>query len=227
MLYVSVDLSIFKGISNRLAVLIKKEDWDAQNELQILKNGCISEYSDGNPACTIWLTAKQDITERQMQKSARLHIGNGSVYSQLPIKLIDAGLRTLIVPIVSLETIIRIEPDINHLNDFCVDNEIDIIAVFTKKTAKMENDYRVRVFAPRFGYLEDPATGSGNSALGYYLMDNNMWDKGMLRLEQNNSMERFNLIQLQRKEDSNKNQRVLFGGGAIKRIEGEYHLYTE
>ncbi|ADK83287.1 PhzF family phenazine biosynthesis protein [Sediminispirochaeta smaragdinae] len=287
-----------------------------------------TEYSDGNPAGTIWLTAKQDINESQMQKlakelkgfvsevgyihkieeekyglryysserevnfcghatialmyelfkteqslidkdtikiitnngeldvenriksndavfimspspkefaglptieevSASLHISNDSVYSQLPIKLIDAGLRTLIVPILSLETIIRIEPDVNQLSEFCVDNEIDIIEVFTKETAKMENDYRVRVFAPRFGYLEDPATGSGNSALGYYLMSNNMWDKGMLRLEQNNSMERFNLIQLQRKEDSNKNQRVLFGGGAIKRIEGEYHLYTE
>ncbi|WP_020613980.1 PhzF family phenazine biosynthesis protein [Sediminispirochaeta bajacaliforniensis] len=91
----------------------------------------------------------------------------------------------------------------------------------------MENDYRVRVFAPMFGYLEDPATGSGNSALGYYLMSNSMWDKKMLRIEQNNSMESFNLIQLQRKEDSNKNQRVLFGGGANKRIEGEYHLYPE
>jgi len=50
-----------------------------------------TEYSDGNPAGTIWLTAKQDINESQMQKSASLHISNGSVYSQLPIKLIDAG----------------------------------------------------------------------------------------------------------------------------------------
>jgi predicted PhzF superfamily epimerase YddE/YHI9 len=36
------------------------------------------------------------------------------------------------------------------------------------------NDFRVRVFAATFGYLEDPATGSGNSALGYYLLQHQL-----------------------------------------------------
>jgi len=30
--------------------------------------------------------------------------------------------------------------------------------------------------APKFGYLEDLATGLGNSAMGYYMLKNQLWD---------------------------------------------------
>jgi predicted PhzF superfamily epimerase YddE/YHI9 len=43
------------------------------------------------------------------------------------------------------------------------------IDAFTTETADGGNRYRTRVFAPTFGYLEDPATGSGNSALDIIL----------------------------------------------------------
>ncbi len=39
-----------------------------------------------------------------------------------------------------------------------------------------QNIAHTRVFAPKFGYLEDPATGSGNSAFGYYMLKNALWD---------------------------------------------------
>jgi predicted PhzF superfamily epimerase YddE/YHI9 len=52
-----------------------------------------------------------------------------------------------------------------ELKRFCVKSQIDIIEVYTAETRNKRNDYRTRVFAPTFGYLEDPATGSGNSPL--------------------------------------------------------------
>jgi PhzF family phenazine biosynthesis protein len=131
----------------------------------------------------------------------------------------------LIVPIKSLDSIIRITPDIGELKDFCINAEIDIIEVFTNKVSNMKNDFRVRVFAPTFGYLEDPATGSGNSALGYYLLLNQMWNKETIMIEQNGSLDKYNIVKLQKQQDENGIDRVLFGGGAITRIEGEYTIY--
>lgn len=153
-----------------------------------------------------------------------LNIEPGVINKDLPIRIINAGLRTLIIPIKSLNSILKITPDLEGLNDFCVKNNVDIIEVFTDDVSNSKNDYRVRVFAATFGYLEDPATGSGNSALGYYLMKQNMWNKDTIVLEQNNQIDGYNIIKLQKTNDEGGNERVIFGGGAIKRIDGEYIL---
>ena len=75
-----------------------------------------------------------------------------------------------------------------------------------------------------FGYLEDPATGSGNSAFGYYLMKNKIWDGTFMSLEQNGSFENPNIIKLMAKDTEGAKPQVVFGGGAIVRIDGEYIL---
>lgn len=142
-----------------------------------------------------------------------------------PLSIINAGLITLIVPIIILESILAIQPDLVELKDFCINSGIDIIEVFTNDTAGKLSNFRTRVFAPRFGYLEDPATGSGNSAFGYYLIKNKMWEKDTVIIEQNGSKEKFNIVKLNKKIDEKGNTRVMFGGGAITRIEGNYILY--
>jgi PhzF family phenazine biosynthesis protein len=91
--------------------------------------------------------------------------------------------------------------------------------------ADKNSNYRTRVFAPTFGYLEDPATGSGNSAFGYYLLKNNLWKGETVTIEQNGLKNNFNIVKLQKQIDEKGNTRVLFGGGAIIRIEGKYKLY--
>lgn len=153
-----------------------------------------------------------------------LNIDVNNIDTDLPIKIINAGLNTLLVPITTLDAILSINPNIDTLKSFCIQNGIDIIEVFTDKTENKNNNYRTRVFASTFGYLEDPATGSGNSALGYYLLDNNMWINDIITIEQNKERIRSNSVKLQKITDEEKNIRVLFGGGAISRIEGFYLL---
>ena len=142
-----------------------------------------------------------------------------------PISIINAGLTTLIVPIIGLKAILDINPDLTGLKNFCVENKIDIIEVFCTEVSSTKSDYRTRVFAPTFGYLEDPATGSGNSAFGYYLLKLGKWTKEGLTIEQNNQPEKFNVVKLQKTIDSEQLERVLFGGSAITRIEGKYFIY--
>jgi PhzF family phenazine biosynthesis protein len=156
----------------------------------------------------------------------KLGIDKGSINSDFPISVINAGLSTLIVPITNLESVLAITPDLAELKEYCFSKGIDIIEVFTSNVREKSNDYRTRVFAPTFGYIEDPATGSGNSAFGYYLINNNLWATETLTIEQNGLIDNYNIVRLQKQIDENNNQRVCFGGGAIIRIEGKYMTYN-
>lgn len=137
-----------------------------------------------------------------------------------PIDLIDAGLRTLIVPLAALSVEIAVFPDQARLKTFCEDNGIDIVLIHTLETASPDYLCHSRVFAPRFGYLEDPATGSGNSALGHYLHKNNLWDGSPISIEQGGSDRTYNTIHLHLPTPPT----LLFGGPAVTRVEGWYHL---
>jgi PhzF family phenazine biosynthesis protein len=136
-----------------------------------------------------------------------------------PVELIDTGLRTLIVPIDGVNNLIGINPDETELKNFCLANDIDIILVFTMDVVNKDNQARTRVFAPRFGYLEDPATGSGNSAFGCYMLNNGLWDGEAISIEQNDQVDDYNIVRLKMID-----KKVLFGGSAITKIEGIYYL---
>lgn len=140
-----------------------------------------------------------------------------------PIKLVDGGLKTLLVPVGTLSGCMSLMPDQEGLKLFCLDNGIDIILVFAKETFTPGSSYRTRVFAPKFGYLEDPATGSGNSAFGYYLIDQKLWD-GDVTVEQGPDRENPNFIKL-KKYTGNEKENILFGGCGTTRMEGRYYLH--
>lgn len=155
----------------------------------------------------------------------KLKINTSEIRNRYPISVINAGLSTLLVPIKSLKSILDISPELEELKHFCFNSGIDIIEVFTDEVASESNNFRTRVFAPTFGYMEDPATGSGNSAFGYYMIKNGLWKDDIITIEQNAFKNRYNIVKLQRQSDINGNDRVLFGGGAITRIEGKYIIY--
>lgn len=137
-----------------------------------------------------------------------------------PMDLIDAGLRTLIVPLSTLAAVLSVSPQEQTLREFCIANGIDIVVVFSNETESLQRIAHTRVFAPRFGYLEDPATGSGNSALGYYMLQNRLWDGSPCIIEQGPGGQAFNAVRL-----SLLDGRVLFGGNVAVRVDGFY--YTE
>ena len=148
-----------------------------------------------------------------------LSLPHGAICKDLPIRIIDAGLRTLLVPIADLETEISVYPNKQSLKTFCESNDIDIILVFSKQTANTSAFAHTRVFAPRFGYLEDPATGSGNSAFANYLLSEGLWNGEPITIEQGGNNRIFNSVKLKCQDG-----KVLFGGKATKKIEGEYYI---
>ncbi len=134
------------------------------------------------------------------------------------MEIINAGLRTLLVPLRGLDEVLRALPDMGVLERFCRDRGVDIVLIFSRETSLPSSGYRTRVFAPKYGYLEDPATGSGNSAFGHYLLDHGMWDGSMLQIEQGPSLDAPNIVRLKASGPA-EGRRVLFGGNAITRWE--------
>ncbi|MGA2157979.1 MAG: PhzF family phenazine biosynthesis protein [Dehalococcoidia bacterium] len=194
-----------------------------------VKNEYLQVYNRLGTDNCVYITAPEpkyhSLTLKAGEISAALGIDESYIAAASEPALINAGLNTLIVPIAGLSVCLAIKPDELKLKTFCLDYGIDIVLVFTQETAGKGHNYRTRVFAPKYGYLEDPATGSGNSALGYYLLRKGAWDGGSLTIEQNNSFERPNQVKLSTVEKEGK-LRVIFGGVATVKIDGLYKLGT-
>lgn len=146
-------------------------------------------------------------------------LDNETITEKYPMDFIDAGNRTLIVPIKSLNEEVSVFPNEQKLKDFSLNNGIDVILTYCKDVEDKAHFAHTRVFAAKYGYLEDPATGSANSAFGYYLLKNNMWDGKPITLEQGGNDRVYNTVYL-----SHKDNRILFGGKATTRIDGVYYI---
>ena len=185
------------------------------------KKGMVSVYNEIDTEDAVYIEAPSPI-EHSMNFSIDeiegiLTLRKGSINRDRAIRIIDAGLRTLIVPITQFEDEVSVYPDEAALKVFCEENDIDNILIYSLQVADASNFAHTRVFAPKFGYLEDPATGSGNSAFANYLLSENMWDGSPITIEQGGNDRIFNAVKLK-----TLNGKVLFGGRATKKIEGYY-----
>lgn len=187
------------------------------------KKGILTLYNEIDTEDSVYITApeakKYSVNISALKIANALGVNESDISKEYPLALIDAGLKTLIIPISTFQCEISIFPNEEQLKMFCLANEIDIVLIFCMDASKPEFIAHTRVFAPKFGYLEDPATGSGNSAFGYYLYDNNLWTGKPVMLEQGGKDRIFNTVKLRFKDN-----RVLFGGKATLRIDGYYFL---
>jgi len=148
-----------------------------------------------------------------------LNLREETLALDFPPAFVNAGLNTLLADVKTLADCINCRPDYETLRKFCLENGIEVVTLYTFDTALSDSDVRTRVFCPRFGYLEDPATGSGNAALGYFLASQGRWNKTELSIEQGASQNHPNRIILKKSGD-----RLQIGGRSICRIEGNYFL---
>lgn len=208
-MYELIKSNVYLQSLSEITIKTNKGELTVYNELSLLD------------AVFITAPAPQFLPVRIAKNDVGMHLGITPVMmdDNYSMELIDAGLRTLIVPIETLEDVLEMNPDEAGLKEFCVANGIDIVLVFTTGVVNKDNRARTRVFAPKFGYLEDPATGSGNSAFGYYMLRHNMWNGNAISIEQNGEIENYNIVKLK-----TANNKVLFGGGAVTKIKGTYFL---
>lgn len=208
--------AMYEFLKNNETLRYKKEISFETN-----KKGILHLYNETEEEDAVYIAAPEPTRNKVNVTAAEISNAIGVEESVLtdhyPLALINAGLCTLIVPIASFQSEIDIFPCEERLKEFCLKNEIDIILIFCMDTKNTEFIAHTRVFAPKFGYLEDPATGSGNSAFGYYMYENKLWDGTPVALEQGGNDRIYNIIKLKMKDN-----KVLFGGRASLRIDGYY-----
>jgi PhzF family phenazine biosynthesis protein len=189
--------------------------------ISAVRKGDLTVYNKINDQNAVYITAPQpEYHAYKMSKeytAAKLGLNLSDLSELYPIEVIDAGLKTLIVPIERLSKEISIYPQEQVIKHFCVEHGIDIILVYTLQVKEPGRAAHTRVFAPKFGYLEDPATGSGNSAFGYYMLKHGLWSGEPIAIEQGGDNIEFNEVRLMVKDG-----KVLFGGAATDRIVGTY-----
>lgn len=185
------------------------------------KKGRLTVYNRIEEEDAVFITAPQPqyltvpVSVEEIAKAMDITVN--AISGSLSVDFINAGLKTLIVPLNDYETEISIFPDEKQLKKFCLDNGIDIVLIFSEETGQAGFMAHTRVFAPKFGYLEDPATGSGNSAFGNYMLKNGIWDGSPVSIEQGGNDRLFNTVKL-----TARDKQVLFGGRATLRIDGVY-----
>ncbi len=96
------------------------------------------------------------------------------------------------------------------------------VLVFTRATADSNLDLRARMFAPRHGVPEDPATGSAAAALAGYLAGRPGLAEGWhaWRIGQGIEMGRPSLIQTRARRVDGRVVEVRVGGAAVRVAEG-------
>lgn len=211
-------------IATMYDLISNKKEWKSKRIIKIETNkkGILSVFNDIQEENAIFITAptpqnmQLNVSDKQIAEA--LGIGKTDIDTHLPIDFINAGLRTLIVPINDYGTEISMLPDECKLKRFTLEHDIDIIVVFSQAN---DNKFiaHTRIFAPRFGYLEDPATGTGNSAFGAYMLKNNLWNGDIATIEQGGDYFAFNPVKIKRDGDD-----ILFGGNAKTIMKGTYYL---
>ncbi|ADL52821.1 PhzF family phenazine biosynthesis protein [Clostridium cellulovorans] len=187
------------------------------------KKGILTLYNRISTEDAVYITAPTaeeyvaNISKLDISKN--LGVNLDVISDSLPTDFINAGLSTYIIPFNNLNDMINFYPNIEELKKFCLNNSIDIVLTFTKETQNKDMYIHSRVFAPKFGYLEDPATGSGNSALGKYMLKNHIWDGRSINIEQGGNDRIYNKVMLSLDGD-----KILFGGNAKVRIEGTIYI---
>lgn len=199
-----------------------------EKELKIrVRAGTLPVFNRLREEDAVYITApepkflKRNISRNEIAEALGMDIKG--IEAVRPVAIVDGGLRTLIVPMASLKDCLDLYPDEENLKEFCLEKDFDIVHVYTDCVSTGEARYRTRVFAPKYGYLEDPATGSGNSAFGYYLIDEGMWEDDFV-IEQGPSLNDPNIIRIKRFNEGDVD-RILFGGSGTVRIEGKYLLH--
>lgn len=97
-----------------------------------------------------------------------LGIGLDSLAPNLPVQIVSTGLRDIIVPIISLQVLSSIKPDLDKIADISKKHGAVGYHAFTLKT-KHKSTAHCRNFAPLYGIPEEAATGTSSGALACYL----------------------------------------------------------
>ncbi len=132
----------------------------------------------------------------------------------LPIELYDNGPRHALVCVADRSTVAQLKPDQQRLAEL----PVDCISVF----AGEQRRYKTRVFAPRAGVAEDPATGSAAGPVAFHLVRHGLLMPGEdLQIEQGVELARPSILIARVEGSARQPDAIVVGGAAVVVGRGE------
>lgn len=136
----------------------------------------------------------------------------------------------IMVPVARLAVLRGMRPNLAAVEDVCRSVGAFAMHVFSFETESRFSLLHARNFAPAAGIAEDPATGTGNGALGAYLVTKKLvrgTSPMMIVIEQGHSMGRPSevLVELAFRDSQVSSVRV--GGKAVTVASGDILIQTE
>jgi trans-2,3-dihydro-3-hydroxyanthranilate isomerase len=159
--------------------------------------------------------------------AAAIGLGSVDLVPDLPIQQVSTGLPFLFVPIRSREAVDRASCDVSGFRHLKSSLGIDLgIFLFAVQPPGSPETAYSRMFAPTFGMVEDPATGSASGALGCYLVRHRLVSgddarRGMVSL-QGVAMGRPSRIHIAIDSRGDEIVNVKVGGTAVLVARGEF-----
>ncbi|MDW7692479.1 PhzF family phenazine biosynthesis protein [Flammeovirgaceae bacterium SG7u.111] len=164
-----------------------------------------------------------DIFEDVAQMAEVLNLQPSDIRLASPMQLVSCGVPFLIVPLNSLAAVENCKVNSVALEKYLADFPVTELLVFSTETVEGNSDVHCRMFAPEFGIVEDPATGSANGPLGSYLIEHEVFpvkEVNEFVSEQGFEMGRPSYLYLTIVMENDKITKVKVGGQSVIMGEG-------
>ena len=151
--------------------------------------------------------------------AAAVSIAPEDIRDDYPVQWVSTGLEAVIVPLKSLDALVRCHVDYDRLSQFHRDYYKCNILLFVPHG----DGLRVRVFMDDPGFLEDAATGSANGNLAAYLLHHNFFGTRNFscQVSQGSEMGRPSALKLKARI-TEEGYQILIGGEVCLVAEGQW-----
>jgi len=155
-------VAVFYLLANK--GIIQTGEYTQETKAGILKVECKNDGSIYMNQCNPEFYEKLD----KKEIAETLNISIDDIMDDLPIQIVSTGLKDILIPIKSLETLYKIEPNFDKISRISKKYSVIGYHLFTLET-KFESIAHCRNFAPLYDIQEEAATGTSNGALSCYL----------------------------------------------------------
>lgn len=149
-----------------------------------------------------------------------LSIQETDIDKDKPIQSVSCGNNFLFVPVKSIESLQKIKLKLDLFEKYRNEFESINLYVFTMETFDKESDTHARMFAPLFGVIEDPATGSASGPFGCYLVKHGLSNGENIICEQGYEINRPSKINVNIGYKNNEFEYVRVSGNIVTVCEG-------
>lgn len=160
----------------------------------------------------------------KLADSLGLKVDDLNIAENLPVQTVSTGIKSLAVPVKSLEGLSRIKVNSSALSDIYLSHDAVGCYVFTFETKEETSKIHARFFAPDDNINEDPATGSAAGALSGYLVYQGAIDTNRFTIEQGDFMDRPSRIFADVTGLKGEVEKIKIGGNSVVVANGEIYL---